>query len=150
MTQKQDWDAWKNYIFTASRILTGAEMQLHKAHRLSLSDYDVMVTLLHAPEHSLSVSCLKATVVVTTSGLSRAIGRLEQRGWLTKTPDEYDKRQITLKLTAEGVAAIEAIRPEHHQYAAENFFDVLTTEEQASLRAILDHLRDHLSDPNTN
>lgn len=146
MTQTKDWNAWKNYIFTASRILTGAEMQLHKAHKLSLSDYDVMVTLLHAPEHTLSVSCLKATVVVTTSGLSRAIGRLEQRGWLTKTPDECDKRQITLQLTAEGIAAIEAIRPDHHQYASEHFFNALTAEEQKSLREILARLREHLTD----
>ncbi|WP_175953841.1 MarR family winged helix-turn-helix transcriptional regulator [Schaalia sp. Marseille-Q2122] len=145
MTQHQDWDAWQSYLFTASRILAGAEADLQARAQIGLSDYDVLISLYHAPQHQLSMSCLKETVLVTTSGLSRSVSRMSQRGWVTKETSPEDRRKVSLALTPEGLAAIEAIRPHHHEYVREHFFDALSAKDQQALGLALAHLSDHLT-----
>lgn len=97
------------------------------------------------PQHQLSMSCLKETVLVTTSGLSRSVSRMSQRGWVTKETSPEDRRKVSLALTPEGLAAIEAIRPHHHEYVREHFFDALSAKDQQALGLALAHLSDHLT-----
>lgn len=145
MTSPQDWAAWKNYIYTASHILASAETYLQSAHKLSLSDFDVLVSLYEAPEHTLSMTNLKQSVLVTTSGLSRSVSRLADRGFLTKETAADDKRQITLKLTAEGLEAFHRTAPEHRRHVRYLFFDGLSQKDLRALETALGHLRDHLT-----
>ncbi|MDO5060308.1 MAG: MarR family transcriptional regulator [Actinomycetaceae bacterium] len=144
MTSTHNWDAWKKYIHTAANILAGAETQLQKLYKLTLSDFDVLVTLYTAPERQLSMKSLKANVLVTTSGLSRAVTRMEERGWVTKHTDENDKRAVILKLSAAGAAAFEEIGPVHRAYVRNIFFDALSAKDQEALGVALTHLQDHL------
>lgn len=146
MDKKYDWETWKSFLFTAANILASAENQLQKNHRVSLSDFDVLATLYGSPEHTLSMNCLKATVLVTTSGLSRSVSRLEERGWVSKITDQNDRRQIHIRLTEPGLEAIKLISPPHRKFVKEIFFDALSAKDQAALGTALGHLRDHLND----
>lgn len=149
MSSNEDWETWKSYLFTASRILAGAETQLQAEANISLSDFDVLVTLHSAPDHSLSMSCLKETVLVTTSGLSRSVSRLHSRGWLLKESAPHDKRQITVTLTPEGKHALLEIQPIHYSYVRERFFEALSAKDQRALGLALTHLSDHLLSDNS-
>ena len=144
MTQETNWLAWKNYIFTASHILAGAETQLQSTYGISLSDFDVLVSVYEAPEHTINMNSLKDSVLVTTSGLSRAVTRLKQRGWLEKESCQTDKRQVTLKLTNAGRDAFKEIGPAHRKHIRKIFFDALSNKDQEALVLALGHLRDHL------
>ncbi|OKL50444.1 MarR family winged helix-turn-helix transcriptional regulator [Boudabousia marimammalium] len=150
MKTKNDWEAWKSYIYTASHILTGADVELKQAAGISLSDFDVLVTVESAPDKTLSMSCLRATVLVTTSGLSRSVSRLKERGWITKTVDQADKRHMHVTLTEAGQEALNQIRPIHTKYVREAFFGALDDEDQATLGRVLSQLERHLtaSEPN--
>lgn len=145
MTQENKWDTWKNFIYTASHILAGAEKQLQSTHGISLSDFDVLVTVHEAPEHSMSMCALKDTVLVTTSGLSRSVTRLAERGWLIKEPSPIDKRQVTLTLTDDGIAAFQEIGPSHRAHVRNVFFSGLSPKDHKALSVTLSHLRDHIT-----
>lgn len=145
MMQEKNWEAWKNFIFTAAHILAGAETQLQNSHGIGLSDFDVLVALYEAPDHTLKMSTLKEIVLVTTSGLSRAVTRASTRGWITKEHSPTDKRQVTLTLTEAGLAAFREIAPPHRAHVRDVFFDALSPKDQADLGRALGHLRDHIA-----
>lgn len=145
MTQKNNWDAWKHYIYTSSHILACAENHLQATFRIGLSDFDVLVSLYEAPQYTLSMSSLKQTVIVTTSGLSRAVTRMTNRGWVVKTSSTTDRRQVTLTLSEEGVEAFRTIAREHRAIVRRLFFDALSPKDQEILGKTLSHLRDHVT-----
>lgn len=145
MRQETNWLAWKNFVFTASRTLAEAEAHLQGTFGISLSDFDVLVSVYEAPERTLNMNSLKDSVLVTTSGLSRAVTRLKQRGWLEKESCRTDKRQVTLTLTTEGKQVFDKIAPAHRAQIREIFFDALSFKDQEALARALGHLRDHLN-----
>ncbi|WP_336249086.1 MarR family winged helix-turn-helix transcriptional regulator [Stomatohabitans albus] len=144
MATQQDWQMWRDYLFTASRILASAEAKLQAEGGLSLSDYDILVTLFNAPEHTMSMSCLKATVLVTTSGLSRSVSRLQKREWVEKTTDENDRRQVHIALTAKGLMAFKKVNPGHIAFVQETFFKALSEKDRQGMCLGMSHLADHL------
>lgn len=144
MNTEKNWESWKTFLYTAANILANAETHLQKDHKISLSDFDVLATLYGAENHTLSMNCLKETVLVTTSGLSRSVTRLCDKDWVVKTPDENDRRQLNVALTETGVKAFKEIAPSQRKFTKEIFFDALSAKDQEALRTALGHLKDHL------
>ncbi|MDP5334568.1 MAG: MarR family transcriptional regulator [Paracoccaceae bacterium] len=68
--------------------------------------------------------------------ISRAVQRLEERRFLTRAPDEADRRQEYLDLTVQGHAAYRDLHAVAHRYDAA-LADTLTPEEERILRAAL-------------
>lgn len=144
MVKERDRQLWQNYLFSASRILAQAEAQMQADANMSLSDFDVLITLYRNLEENLSMSCLKATVLVTTSGLSRSVSRLERHGWVMKIPNEQDKRQVYLTLTDEGKEVVVQARKKHAEVIQRIFFDALSEKDLEGMSRGLAHLADHL------
>lgn len=44
---------------------------------------------------------------VTAPSMNRTVNCLEESGWLTRTPDEDDRRKVNIDLTAEGLAIVD-------------------------------------------
>jgi DNA-binding MarR family transcriptional regulator len=68
--------------------------------------------------------------------ISRAVQRLEERRFLTRAPDEADRRQEYLDLTVQGHVAYRDLHAVAHRYDAA-LADTLTPEEERILRAAL-------------
>ena len=60
---------------------------------------------MHAAQRELA-----ATVGITEATLTHHLVALEQRGWVTRTRDERDRRVQRLEFTAQGRAAFERMR----------------------------------------
>jgi DNA-binding MarR family transcriptional regulator len=80
-----------------------------RAHRAvdSMSDgqFAVLATLKTHGPHTLGE--LAERERVTAPSMNRTVNCLEESGWLTRTPDEVDRRKVILDLTAEGRAVVE-------------------------------------------
>lgn len=144
MISDQDKQLWKDYLFTAARMLAKVETQMQADAGMSLSDFDVLITLYTAEGQTLSMNCLKATVLVTTSGLSRSVSRLEKHGWITKIGCPNDKRQVHISLTEEGLQALQSARKKHADFVQDIFFSALSEKDRDGMRLGLAHLADHL------
>lgn len=144
MASDQDRQLWKDFLFTASRVLAKTEAQMQADAGMSLSDFDVLITVYQAEGHTMSMNCLKATVLVTTSGLSRCVSRLEKHGWITKIGCPNDKRQVHIALTEEGLHALQAARSKHAAFVDETFFAALSEKDRDGMCLGLAHLADHL------
>lgn len=70
------------------------------------------------------------------SALSRAVARLERRGWVKRTPDPTDGRYTLATLTDDGRAVLVAAAPGHVEAVNRLVFDPLTGAQARQLRTI--------------
>jgi DNA-binding MarR family transcriptional regulator len=80
-----------------------------RSHRAidSMSDgqFSVLAALKTHGPHTLGE--LAERERVTAPSMNRTVNCLEESGWLTRTPDEADRRKVIIDLTAEGRAIVE-------------------------------------------
>ena len=88
-------------------------------------------------------------VSVRAGSLSEVLGKLEESGYITRTPNEEDRRRTDLALTPEGEAAARAFDASRKENR-ETFFSVLSEEEKTQLNALLDKLSAAISWPDEN
>lgn len=86
---------------------------LQRQHGLSLSEYEVLLRLFRAPEHRLKRVDLVEQVLLTPSGITRLLGRLEQAGLVEKASCETDARVSYAVLTRDGLHKLRAATRSH-------------------------------------
>src|SRR3954468_18690018 len=74
--------AWGGFLRTHSTLVRELDEELTERHGLPLSSYDVLVQLEGAPDGRLRMSHLADAVLLSRSGLSRLVTRLEGQGLL--------------------------------------------------------------------
>ncbi|MEO1338622.1 MAG: MarR family transcriptional regulator, partial [Myxococcota bacterium] len=71
-----------------------------RAHKLSVSDYDVLASLRRQPTESLLPKELCKETLLTSGTMTHRIDRLESRGYVKRRPDPSDRRAVRVGLTA--------------------------------------------------
>src|SRR5579884_3981553 len=72
--------AWRALARAMIRVPRLLEAELEAEHRLTLSEYFVLVNLSEAPERSLRMTELAERAAVSLSGMSRVVDRLGRQG----------------------------------------------------------------------
>ena len=104
---------WRNLMFSHSAILGKMGDDLLEATGLTLAQYDVLLRLHEAPERTLRMGELAAGVLVTSSGLTRIIDRLEQGGLVERIRVDTDRRGVRVRMTDAGAATLRAASDVH-------------------------------------
>lgn len=127
-------NAWRQFITAHARIIEQIEKDLLEAQCVPLNWYDVLVELAEAPERRLRMSDLAERVILSRSGLSRLVDRLEAGGLLRRVLTPTDGRGAYAVLTEDGM---EALRKAWPVYAAaiQQHFASLMNDEEANLMA---------------
>lgn len=105
-------------------------------HGMSASEQASVVTLHAHPDRP--VSWLGEVLGLTSSGVTRLVDRLVERGWVTRSPGT-DARQRRLRLTASGTKRARALLREREALLAEGVAG-LSHAERAALERLLDRL----------
>src|SRR3954464_3294866 len=77
-------DAWRGFLRTYTTLVRDLDDELTERHGLPVSSYDVLVQLDEAPDGMLRMSHLADAVLLSRSGLSRLVTRLEGQGLLER------------------------------------------------------------------
>src|SRR3954452_9621066 len=85
-------DAWRGFLRTYTKLVRDLDDELTASHGLPVSSYDVLVQLDEAPDGMLRMSQLADAVLLSRSGLSRLVTRLENQGLLTRAECKSDAR----------------------------------------------------------
>jgi DNA-binding MarR family transcriptional regulator len=99
--------------------------------------YDVLATLRRAgPPYRLRPTDFAATLMLTTSGTTKRLDRLEAAGYVTREPDPGDRRGVLITLTPEGRTLVDqaAVR---HLANERRILSGLTAAEQRHLADLL-------------
>jgi DNA-binding MarR family transcriptional regulator len=100
-----------------SRLARELEQRLepvYRANGLEPGWYDVLATLRRAgPPYSLRPSEFTQTLMLTSSGTTKRLDRLEQAGLIARTPDPGDRRGTRITLTDAGHALLDTAIEAH-------------------------------------
>src|SRR2546423_14242606 len=95
-------DAWRGFLRTYATLVRELDEELTERHGLPLSSYDVLVQLDEAPDGRLRMSSLADAVLLSRSGLSRLVTRLESQGLIERTECPSDARGAFAGITDKG------------------------------------------------
>src|ERR671917_2622696 len=109
------------------------DAELEREHGLALSSYEVLLFLADAPGGRLRMSDLADGVLLSRSGLTRLVDRLERDGLLRRRRCEEDQRGWFAEITDEGRELFERARVTHLDGVRERFLSHLTRDEQRTL-----------------
>src|SRR4029453_10284958 len=84
--------AWRAHLEATSRLSDRFNRDLQRTHRLSRTDYDILVRLSEAPGRRIRVTQLSSDTSSSKSRLSRASDRLESAGMVERVGCDTDKR----------------------------------------------------------
>lgn len=98
--------AWRLVFETQARVVERVEAALAERGLPPLAWYDVLWALREAPERRLRQSELANAVVMSRSGLSRLVDRIEAAGLLRREACPSDRRGTDVVLTNEGRAML--------------------------------------------
>ncbi len=132
---EQHLAAWRAFLKAHSIIIDRIERDLLVAKRPSLSTYDVLIELYEAPEHRLRMHELAERVVLSRSGLTRLVDRLEAEGLLIRDRSVADRRGAYAVITGQGIEALQQTWPIYSKGIAEYFARSLTLEEAQFLES---------------
>jgi DNA-binding MarR family transcriptional regulator len=108
---------------------------------LSAGEFDVLASLMHAPDRTSKPSVLARRGLLSPAGMTHRLDLLERAGFVERRPDPDDRRSTLVVLTQTGEAkAIEAARA--HVSAEAELFDALGPSDRADLRRLLETLLD--------
>lgn len=110
-------------------LVNQIERALLEAGVVPLSWYDVLFALYEAPERRLRMSELASAIVLSRSGLTRLVDRLEAEGLLARERLASDRRGAFAVLTEKGVEAMRRAWPVYARGIQEHFARFLNDEE---------------------
>jgi DNA-binding MarR family transcriptional regulator len=130
-----EMEAWAGFLRAHATLVRELDDELTRAHALPLSSFDVLVQLANAPDGRMRLSQLADAVLLSRSGLSRLVTRLEEQGLVERRDCASDARGAYAQLTAGGRARLEEARGTHRAGVRLRFLDRLSEAQQRQLGA---------------
>lgn len=121
--------AWRSVFVAQHLVAERIEEALAAAGLPQLAWYDVLLTAASAPGKRLRMFEVAEGIVMSRSGLTRLVDRIESAGYLRRETCPSDRRGTQLALTEDGELLLERARPVY-------------------IAAIDEHFMRHLPDPN--
>ena len=132
----EESQAWRALAKTLERLPAALDAQLRRDAGISHFEYQVLAVLSEEPGRTLRMSELADLTEGSLPRLSQVVARLEQRGWVRRTPDPADGRYTLAILTDQGQAKVNQAAPGHVQEVRRLVFDPLTKTQSRQLREI--------------
>lgn len=129
-------EAWAAVATLLERLPAALDAQLQRDSGLTHYEQGLLYALDTAPGRALRLSTLAGYASSTLSRLSRAISRLEKKGWVRRETDPTDGRFTLGILTEAGHDQVTHSTPAHHALVRELVFAPLTEAQVRQLATI--------------
>lgn len=128
--------AWRTFLTAYSTVIRRLEAELEERQALALSDFDVLIQL-HFAGGTLRMRELAERALLSRSGMTRRVDRLEAAGYVERTACDTDRRGSFAQLTEAGRERLLRALPVHVRGIDEHFLEPLSAEELATIRTTL-------------
>jgi DNA-binding MarR family transcriptional regulator len=132
--------AWRAFLFAHAQVRRQLERELQAEQGISLAEYEVLLFLAYAPDRQRRMSELADLMVLSRSGATRLVDRLEGHGLVERVTCDTDRRGQWAHLTQEGYERLRAASPTHLRGIAEHFLDRIPADELDALHATMDRV----------
>jgi DNA-binding MarR family transcriptional regulator len=116
-------------------LIRALDAELDAAHGLPLTSYDVLIYLQNAPQKRLRMAELADSVLLSRSGVTRLVDRLEREGLLVRDACDDDGRGLYAVLTRKGEEVLERARPTHLAGVRERYLRHFSEDELEQMAA---------------
>jgi DNA-binding MarR family transcriptional regulator len=130
-------EAWRTFLFAHMQVRRQLERELEAEQGMSLPEYEVLLVLAYSSERRLRMSELADMVVLSRSGATRLVDRLEAEGLVERVSCDTDRRGQWAQLTEAGYERLRRASPTHLRGIAEHFLDRIPPDELSALHATL-------------
>lgn len=132
--------AWRTLLAAHARVTERVEADLAAAGLPSIAWYDVLYSLYLADGRRLRMFELADAIIMSRSGLTRLVDRLEARGLLARRTCPSDRRGQFVVLEEAGVDALREMWPVYAASIRRRYLDLL--DDPASVAAALGPVAD--------
>jgi DNA-binding MarR family transcriptional regulator len=127
--------AWRGLLRVHAALAKLLDAELTAEHDLPLSSYEVLITLQAAPGKRCRMAELADRVLLSRSGMTRLVDRLEREGLLVRDTCSSDGRGCFAVLTDAGETLVARARPTHLDGVRERFLRHFSPDELATMAA---------------
>src|SRR6516162_9437178 len=131
-----EFRAWHGTLLFTNTTTRALDEALSEAHGISVKEFDVLITLFNAPDGQLRMAELAERVVLSPSGVTHLVTRLERDGLVQRVVDESDRRSFFAALTPAGRQRLRDARPTHNEVVREHLTRRLTPNQLNALGAL--------------
>jgi len=128
--------AWLALLRTYARLWDELEAQVRREHGLTIARYDVLAHVDMAGGQ-VRLSELASSIVLSPSGLSKLLDRMEASGLVRRDPDPHDARSTLATITPKGRSLVRKARQGHHELLQQTFGNALDDRDVADLTRIM-------------
>ena len=128
--------AWRGFLRVHSALVKALDAELLAEHALPLTSYEVLINLQAAPDRRRRMAELAEGVLLSRSGMTRLVDRLERDGLLERDACASDGRGTYAVLTEKGEAMLAHARRTHLDGVRERFLRHFSGDELVSLAAL--------------
>lgn len=125
--------AWVAFLQAHAAVTRRLEAELHAERGLSLADYDALVQLAVADDRRLRMSELADRVVLSRSGVSRLVDRLEAQGLVARRACPTDARGSWAEMTPTGLETLREAAPIHLRGVDAHFLALIAEPDREGL-----------------
>ena len=125
--------AWIAFLRAHAAVTRRLEAELHAERDLGLAEYDALVQLALADNRRLRMSELAERVVLSRSGVSRLVDRLEATGLVARAACADDARVSWATLTDAGFARLRDASPIHLRGVETHFLAQIPDDDREAL-----------------
>lgn len=137
-----DWrlGVWRSFLRAQAVVLRELERELDRDAALPLAWYDVLLTLAQAPGRRLRMADLADSVMLSRSGLTRLVDRIEKAGYVRREPSPDDARGTNTVLQPAGLRRLREAVPVHLAGVQRHWLAHFADDELRTLGALMQRL----------
>lgn len=132
----EDLQTWASLATVLEWLPAALDAQLQRDAELTHFEYGILFALADADDRTLRMSVLAGYANSSLSRLSRAVARLETKGWVRRASDATDGRYTLATLTDLGVEKFDQATPGHVRTVRRLILDPLTQAQARQVREI--------------
>jgi DNA-binding MarR family transcriptional regulator len=129
--------AWVALVHARDVVAQEVERQLQERAGVPLAWHEVLLRLAHEPGGACRMHLLTRSTLLSKSGLTRLIDRMERHGLVRRTTDDHDRRGTLAVLTPKGRRTLDRARPVFLEAIRERFSRHVTEADAEELLRVL-------------
>ena len=126
---KIEQEAWGGFLGTYACINRLIEADLQEHSRITHVEFEVLLRLSWEDGHRLRIQDLAAQSILTRSGVSRVVERLERAGLVTREGASEDRRGAYAVLSDAGFARFKTAMQAHITFVRQIFLGLFNDQE---------------------
>lgn len=142
---RDEYDSWNALLTVTQAVLRELDAALRAEAGLSVTEFDVLITLFNAPDRRLGMTELAGSVMLSPSGLTHLVTRMERDGLLGRAGNPEDRRKFYTVLTPTGAERLRVARITHNRVLRQVLLPHLGAQDRRHLTDLGQRLRTALT-----